>query len=108
MGLCMFLISRFPFFFSCYEFLGQKMLILNSVLNPSNQTAMPIPTATTQAVAFADVSSATNVPFTSGIVATTTAPSASTSTAGANAAAHSGVVGMVGAAALFGMVAAGL
>jgi transforming growth factor-beta-induced protein len=104
----MFLISRFPFFFSCYEFLGQKMLILNSVLNPSNQTAMPIPTATTQAVAFADVSSATNVPFTSGIVATTTAPSASTSTAGANTAAHSGVVGMVGAAALFGMVAAGL
>jgi transforming growth factor-beta-induced protein len=84
------------------------MLTNYSVLNPSNQTAMPIPTATTQAVAFAGVSSATNVPFTSGIVATTTAPSASTSTAGANSGIQSGVVGMVGAAALFGMVAAGL
>ena len=71
----------------------------NIVLNPSNSTASPVPTVTSQAVAFADVSAASNVPFTSGIVATTTAPSASTSTAAPFGGMPSGAVGM---AALFG------
>lgn len=76
---------------------------MKSVLNPSNTTASPIPTATSQAVAFAGVSSASNVPFTSGISATTTAPSASTMTAAAYGGMPSGAVGM---AALFGAGAA--
>jgi hypothetical protein len=75
----------------------------NSVLNPSNSTASPVPTATQQAVAFAGVGSASNVPFTSGISATTTAPSASTMTAAAFGGMPSGAVGM---AALFGAGAA--
>ncbi len=74
-----------------------------SVLNPSNTTATPVPTATSQAVAFAGVSSASNVPFTSGISATITAPSASTATAAAHGGMASGAVGMV---ALFGAGAA--
>jgi len=76
---------------------------LSSVLNPSNTTATPVPTATSQAIAFAGVSSVSNVPFTSGISATTTAPSASTSTAAAYGSMASGAVGM---AALFGAGAA--
>lgn len=78
----------------------------NSVLNPANTTATPNPTATTQPVAFAGVSSAANAPFTSGIAATTTAPSARTSTAAAIKAADRGmgITGIVGMAALFGVV----
>ncbi|PMD22431.1 Fasciclin-domain-containing protein [Hyaloscypha hepaticicola] len=79
------------------------MHVIDNVLNPSNTTASPVPTATQQAVAFAGVSSASNVPFTSGISATTTAPSASTMTAAAFGGMPSGAVGM---AALFGAGAA--
>ncbi|KAN0112317.1 Fasciclin domain containing protein [Hyaloscypha variabilis] len=79
------------------------MHVIDNVLNPSNSTASPVVTASTQAVAFADVSSATNVPFTSGISATTTAPSASTMTAMAVGGMPSAAVGM---AALFGAGAA--
>ncbi|KAK3996990.1 methyltransferase TYW3-domain-containing protein [Cladorrhinum sp. PSN332] len=46
--------------------------VLDNVLNPSNTTATPDPSATVQAPAFAGVSAAANPPFTSGIVPTTT------------------------------------
>lgn len=72
---------------------------LKSVLNPANSTATPNPAATTQAVAFAGAALASDVPFTSGIVPTTTAPSASTKTGGA---ARVNIEGAVGVAALFG------
>lgn len=65
-----------------------------------NATAMPVVTQTTQAVAFAGATALAAVPFTSGISATTTAPSASTMTAAANGK----NVGSVGMAALFGGV----
>lgn len=77
----------------------------SSVLNPANSTAMPNPAVTQQAVAFAGAAAASNVPFTSGIKASTTAASASTSKAGAGRAMESGV-GVMGVAALFGMVGA--
>jgi len=79
----------------------KQKLTLNatSVLNPANSTASPIPAATTQAVAFAGAAKASEVPFTSGIVPSTTAPSASEKTGAANA---NGRQGAVGAAALFG------
>ena len=73
----------------------------NSVLNPANSTATPIPTATSQAVAFAGAAEVSTVPFTQGIVPSTTAPSASTKTAGAGKVVHGDSVGV--AAALFGM-----
>ncbi|KAF4634755.1 hypothetical protein G7Y89_g3341 [Cudoniella acicularis] len=85
------------------------MHVINNVLNPSNTTATPIPTATTQPIAFTGVSSASNVPFTSGISATTTAPSAAMETAGSAKAAAGrveGNIGAVGVAALLGVVAA--
>jgi transforming growth factor-beta-induced protein len=78
------------------------------VLNPANTTATPNPAATTQAIMFTGAAAASNVPFTSGISATTTAPSATTQTAAARLAIDKPVVGVVGAAALFGMVVAGL
>ncbi|CZR52632.1 related to TGF beta induced protein ig-h3 precursor [Phialocephala subalpina] len=74
------------------------MHVINNVLNPSNSTAKANTAATTQAVAFAGASSASTVPFTSGISATTTAPSASTMTAGAEKA-----YGTMGVAAMIGM-----
>jgi hypothetical protein len=83
------------------------IIISLSVLNPANSTAMPNPTATQQAVAFAGAAAVSNVPFTSGIVASTTAASASTSKAGAGRALESGV-GVAGVAALFGMAGAAL
>ncbi|KAH8779015.1 FAS1 domain-containing protein [Hyaloscypha finlandica] len=79
------------------------MHVIDNVLNPSNTTASPVPTATSQAVAFAGASAAPETPFTSGISATTTAPSASTMTAAAFGGMPSGAVGM---AALFGAGAA--
>ncbi|KAH8687423.1 FAS1 domain-containing protein [Tricladium varicosporioides] len=80
------------------------MHVVNNVLNPANSTATPNPTATTQPIVFAGVSSATSVPFTSGISVTTTAPSASTKTAAAGRV--EGQIGAVGVAALLGVVAA--
>ncbi|KAE8450835.1 hypothetical protein EG329_005748 [Mollisiaceae sp. DMI_Dod_QoI] len=74
------------------------MHVIDNVLNPSNSTAMPNPTATSQPVAFAGASSVSDVPFTSGISATITAPSASTMTAGAERA-----FGTMGVAAMLGM-----
>jgi transforming growth factor-beta-induced protein len=68
-------------------------------------TAMPNPTATKQAVAFQGAAAASNVPFTSGISASTAKASASTMKAGAGRALGSGV-GVVVVAALFGMVGA--
>ncbi|TVY85341.1 Fasciclin-like arabinogalactan protein [Lachnellula suecica] len=81
--------------------------VIDNVLNPANSTAMPNPTATQQAVAFAGAAAASNVPFTSGIIAPTTAASASTSKAGAGRARESGV-GAVGVVALFGMMGAAI
>jgi transforming growth factor-beta-induced protein len=94
------LIGKYPF--SRYEWrdLG---LDQRSILNPSNTTATPVPTATSQAVAFAGASSVSNAPFTSGISATTTTPGASTAAAAAALGMVSGAMGM---AALFGAGAA--
>lgn len=75
--------------------------VVDNVLNPSNTTATPLPTATSQAVAFAGASEASTVPFTSGIVPSTTAPSASTKTAGAGKVVNGDSIGVT--AALFGM-----
>lgn len=77
------------------------MHVVDNVLNPSNTTATPIPTATSQAVAFAGAAEASTVPFTSGIVPSTTAPSASTKTAGAGKVVNGDSVGIT--AALLGM-----
>ncbi|KUJ13454.1 Fasciclin-domain-containing protein [Mollisia scopiformis] len=74
------------------------MHVIDNVLNPANSTATPNPAASTQAVVFAGASSVSQVPFTSGVSATTTAPSASTMTAGAERA-----YGTMGVAALLGM-----
>ncbi|KAI6709461.1 hypothetical protein JHW43_008001 [Diplocarpon mali] len=78
--------------------------VIDNVLNPANTTATPNPTATSQPVAFSGASSASAVPFTSGISVTTTAPSASTPThksGAANVVAHRESV--VGMAALLGV-----
>jgi transforming growth factor-beta-induced protein len=77
------------------------MHVVNNVLNPSNSTATPIPTATSQAVALAGAAEASTVPFTSGNVPTTTGPSTSTGTAGAGKIDNGDSAGV--AAALFGM-----
>ena len=77
------------------------MHVLDNVLNPANSTAMPVPTATSQAVAFSGAAEASTVPFTAGIVPSTTAPSASTKTAAAGRVANGDSVCV--AAALFGM-----
>ncbi|KAF7896370.1 hypothetical protein EAF00_006384 [Botryotinia globosa] len=58
------------------------MHIIDNVLNPSNTTAVTNPTATSQPLAFEGATSAAVAPFTSGITATTTAPSAATGTSG--------------------------
>lgn len=56
------------------------MHVVNNVLNPSNATVVENPTATSQPIAFSGATSAASPPFTSGITATTTAPSAATGT----------------------------
>ncbi|KAM3087425.1 hypothetical protein ACMFMG_001515 [Clarireedia jacksonii] len=56
------------------------MHVIDNVLNPSNSTIVTDPTATTQPIAFEGAMSAAMAPFTSGIMATTTAPSAATGT----------------------------
>lgn len=75
-------------------------------MNPMNSTAMPMPSATAAPIAFENAAAASNVPFTSGVIATTTAPSASTRTSNAGYALENPIKGAVGAAALFGLVAA--
>lgn len=81
--------------------------VIDNVLNPGNSTARPDTTASTQMPAFSGASSASDIPFTSGITATGTA--APTGGAGATAtstgASQAGVpmqTAAVGAAALFG------
>ena len=56
------------------------MHVIDNVLNPSNATVVENPTAATQPIAFEGAASAASAPFTSGITATTTAPSAATMT----------------------------
>ncbi|KAL3420134.1 fasciclin domain-containing protein [Phlyctema vagabunda] len=83
--------------------------VIDNVLNPANSTAAPdLEDDDSGEPAFSGASSATDVPFTSGITATTTAPAATstgaggaaaTSTSSAGAAMHTGAMG---AAALFG------
>ena len=84
--------------------------VIDNVLNPNDTSAAPIATATTQTVAFSGASSATAVPFTSGVpapsttigggavVATSTAAAAASSSSGAAAPMKTGAIG---AAALF-------
>ncbi|KAH8691514.1 FAS1 domain-containing protein [Talaromyces proteolyticus] len=47
--------------------------IVDNVLNPNNTLATPIPTASSQKVAFQSASAASSIPFTSGITVTPTA-----------------------------------
>lgn len=80
--------------------------VIDNVLNPDNSTATPDPAAETQAPAFAGASSASDVPFTSGI-ATPTSTIATTEASAEATATSSGIAvpmktGAVGAAALFG------
>lgn len=56
------------------------MHVIDNVLNPSNSTIVEDPTAVSQPIAFEGATSAASAPFTSGITATTTAPSAATGT----------------------------
>jgi uncharacterized membrane protein YgcG len=51
---------------------GGVMHVIDSVLNPNDTSAKPMVYATTAAVAFSGASTATSLPFTSGITATTT------------------------------------
>jgi uncharacterized surface protein with fasciclin (FAS1) repeats len=82
--------------------------VIDNVLNPQNSTASPNPTASTQGPAFTGATSASSIPFTSGIPApTSTAPIAtaakSSSSTGIAAPMKTGAVGV---AALFGGAAA--
>ena len=60
-----------------------NLLTYLSVLNPNNTMASPNPSTTT--AAFSGASSASNVPFTSGVMATQTVASSATSAGGAGA-----------------------
>jgi uncharacterized surface protein with fasciclin (FAS1) repeats len=80
--------------------------VIDGVLNPQNATATPDPSASTAAPVFPGASSASDVPYTSG-VPTPTASVATSEAPGATAATSSGgampmKTGAVGAAALFG------
>ncbi len=82
--------------------------VIDNVLNPDNSTATPDSAMSTQMPAFSGASSATDIPFTSG-VPTPTAPAATGTTGGAGGASSSASgaampmrTGAVGAAALFG------
>ena len=101
-----------------FQFLyARSSLIKPSVLNPLNPDAKPNVSASTQKPAFSGVSSASNVPFTSGIptpssaIANPTATASGTGGASASGAgtssSKSGIAmpmktGAVGVAALFG------
>jgi uncharacterized surface protein with fasciclin (FAS1) repeats len=82
--------------------------VIDNVLNPDNSTARPDVTASTQQPAFTGASSASDIPFTSGITATGTAAptggagATATSSGPAEAAGMPMQTAAVGAAALFG------
>lgn len=79
--------------------------VIDNVLNPGNSTARPDVTASTQLPAFSGASSASDVPFTSGITATATPTGGAGATATSSGPAEAGVpvqTAAVGAAALFG------
>ncbi|KIW84414.1 hypothetical protein Z517_03664 [Fonsecaea pedrosoi CBS 271.37] len=82
--------------------------VIDNVLNPNNTTAMPNPSQTSGSPAFSGASSASNIPFTSGVaVPTTTMASQSATGATATSSSSSGAAvpartGMVGAAAICG------
>ncbi|KIX95958.1 uncharacterized protein Z520_08213 [Fonsecaea multimorphosa CBS 102226] len=82
--------------------------VIDNVLNPNNTTARPNPSQVSGSPAFSDVSSASNIPFTSG-VPTPTSTSANQSATGARATSSSSSgaaapanTGAMGAAALVG------
>jgi hypothetical protein len=92
------------------ETLADKHLVhvIDQVLNPANTTA-PGANATAGAVAFSGASSATNIPFTSGVPTATTslgggagAGATTTASSSSSGAAVPLKTGAVGAAALFG------
>lgn len=80
--------------------------VIDNVLNPNNSTATPDTTASMQAPAFSGASSASDVPFTSGVTATgpaaTGGAGATATSTGAVAAGVPVQTAAVGAAALFG------
>jgi Fasciclin domain len=78
--------------------------VIDNVLNPANATATPDPSMETQVPAFSGASSASNVPFTSGVPTPTNAAATKTgaSSSSASGAAMPMRTGAVGAAALFG------
>lgn len=93
--------------------------VIDNVLNPGNRTAVPVASASTQAPAFGNATSASDVPFTSGVATATSTiytegPSSATSAAATSPTPHSsskgGAVprqtGAMAAAALFGGAAA--
>jgi len=80
--------------------------VIDNVLNPMNTTATPNPSMATQMPAFSGASSASNVPFTSGVPTPTGAVATSAgggqSSSSSKAAAMPMKTGAFGAAALFG------
>lgn len=89
--------------------------VIDNVLNPGNRTVQPIASASTQAPAFANATSASDVPFTSGVPMATTSintvgPSSASSAATESSTSSGGAVprqtGAMAAAALFGGAAA--
>jgi uncharacterized surface protein with fasciclin (FAS1) repeats len=92
------------------------MHVIDAVLNPGNRTAS-VQTASTAAPAFSGASSASEAPFTSGVASATTsidtsaASVAASKTSGSSSSSSSGAAvpvktGAIGAAALFGGLAA--
>jgi uncharacterized surface protein with fasciclin (FAS1) repeats len=85
--------------------------VIDNVLNPENATATADPSASTQAPAFPGASSASDVPFTSGVAQPTSSVATSEATAAASSSSSEGLArpmqtGAIGAAALFGGAAA--
>jgi uncharacterized surface protein with fasciclin (FAS1) repeats len=84
--------------------------VIDNVLNPMNATATADPNASTQAPAFPGASSASDVPYTSGVAQPTSAVATSEATAAASSSSEGVAMpmktGAVGAAALFGGAAA--
>jgi len=77
--------------------------VIDQVLNPQAASATPNPSATTTTAAFPGASSASDVPFTSGVASpSTTGPVASSTASSTPTGAASSLQGAVGAAALFG------
>jgi len=92
---------------------GGVVHVIDNVLNPANPSASPSASATAGAAEFSGASSASNVPFTSGVpAARTTAAGAQTTTTTSSSSNSKGAAvpmatqGVMGAAALFGAGAA--